>query len=148
MSPQPKKITLELCVYSIESALEAEAGGADRIELCDNPPQGGTTPSYGMIVSTKRKLKLPLHVIVRPRGGDFLYSAAEFDVMKNDIDLCKQLGVHGVVIGILLPDGTVAKTRTRKLVECAKPMSVTFHRAFDMTADPKQALEDIIETGC
>jgi len=148
MSPVTDRIQLELCVYSIESALEAEAGGANRIELCDNPPQGGTTPSYGSIVGARRALKAKLHVIVRPRGGDFLYSDAEFAVMKDDIDACKQMGVHGVVIGILLPDGNVDKARTRELVERAKPMSVTFHRAFDMTRDPKQALEDIVETGC
>ncbi len=148
MSPATNRIQLELCVYSIESALEAEAGGADRIELCDNPPQGGTTPSYGCIVGARRALKAKLHVIVRPRGGDFLYSAAEFAVMKDDIDACKQMGVHGVVVGILFPDGSVNKVRTRELVERAKPMSVTFHRAFDMTRDPQQALEDIIETGC
>src|SRR5438270_7198078 len=148
MTPDPKKVKLEICVYSIESALEAEAGGADRVELCDNPPQGGTTPSYGAILAARRALRAQLHVIVRPRGGDFLYSAAEFDVMKNDIDVCKQLGVHGVVIGILNADGSVDKLRTRELVERAKPMSVTFHRAFDMTADAKQALEDVIETGC
>src|SRR5437016_6173672 len=118
------------------------------LELCDNPPQGGTTPSYGAILGARRQLIAQLHVIVRPRGGDFLYSAAEFDVMKNDIDVCKDMGVHGVVIGILLPDGTVDKARTRELVERAKPMSVTFHRAFDMTSDPKQTLEDVIETGC
>lgn len=148
MSPTGGSIKLELCVYSIESALEAEAGGADRIELCDNPPQGGTTPSYGCIVGARRALKATLHVIVRPRGGDFLYSDAEFAVMKDDIDACKQMGIHGVVIGILLPDGSVDKARTRELVQRARPMSVTFHRAFDMTRDPKQALEDIIETGC
>ncbi len=148
MSAITDRIKLELCVYSIESALEAEAGGADRIELCDNPPQGGTTPSYGCIVGARRALKAKLHVIVRPRGGDFLYSGAEFAVMKDDIDACKQMGVHGVVIGILLPDGSVDKARTRELVERAKPMSVTFHRAFDMTRDPHQALEDVIETGC
>ncbi len=141
-------VKLEICVYSIESALEAEAGGADRVELCDNPPQGGTTPSYGSILGARRALQVPLHVMVRPRGGDFLYSDTEFDVMKNDIDVCKTLAVHGVVIGILLPDGRVDKARTRELVARAQPMSVTFHRAFDMTADPKQALEDVIETGC
>ena len=147
MSPLGR-VKLEICVYSIESALEAEAGGADRVELCDNPPQGGTTPSYGAILLAKRALKAQLHVIVRPRGGDFLYTDAEFEVMKNDFDVCKTLGVHGVVIGLLLPDGSVDKTRTRELVVRARPMSVTFHRAFDMTADPKQALEDIVETGC
>ena len=148
MSTAINQAKLEICVYSIESALEAEAGGADRVELCDNPPQGGTTPSYGAIVGARRQLKAKLHVIVRPRGGDFLYSDAEFAVMKNDIDICKQLGVHGVVIGMLLPDGSVDKVRTRELVERARPMSVTFHRAFDMTRDPKQALEDVIGTGC
>jgi copper homeostasis protein len=148
MSPASKAVQLEICVYSIESALEAQAGGADRIELCDNPPQGGTTPSYGAILTARRALKCGLHVIVRPRGGDFLYSESEFDVMKNDIDACKTLGVHGVVIGLLLPDGRVDVPRTRELVQRAKPMSVTFHRAFDMTADPQQALEDVIDTGC
>src|SRR5437016_10473625 len=102
-------VKLEICVYSIESALEAEAGGADRVELCDNPQQGGTTPSYGAILGARRALKAQLHVIVRPRGGDFLYSPAEFAVMQDDIDVCKTLGVHGVVIGILLPDGRVDK---------------------------------------
>src|SRR3954470_16243435 len=148
MSGASRIVILELCVYSIESALEAEAGGADRIELCDNPPQGGTTPSYGMIVAAKRALKIPLHVIVRPRGADFLYSPAEFGVMRNDIDVCKQLGVQAVVLGILLPDGNVDKARTRELTERARPMSVTFHRAFDMTRDPQQALEDVVESGC
>ncbi len=144
----PMPIKLEICVYSIESALEAEAGGADRVELCDNPPQGGTTPSHGAISGARRALKADLHVIVRPRGGDFLYTATEFEVMKSDIDVCKDLGVDGVVIGILLPDGLVDIVRTRELVERARPMSVTFHRAFDMTADPHQALEDVIATGC
>lgn len=143
-----KPVKLEICVYSIESALEAEAGGADRVELCDNPPEGGTTPSYGAILCARRALKAQLHVIVRPRGGDFLYSAAEFETMKNDIDACKSLGVHGVVIGILSADARVDVARTRELVQRAKPMSVTFHRAFDMTADPEQALEEIIDTGC
>src|SRR5262245_46627050 len=96
-------ITLEICVYSIESALEAAAGGADRVELCDNPLQGGTTPSFGAILRARQALNTQLHVMVRPRGGDFLYSDAEFEVMKDDIEVCKTLSVDGVVIGVLLP---------------------------------------------
>jgi len=141
-------IKLEIAVYSLESALEAQAGGAHRVELCASPPDGGTTPSYGTIQQTRDALKAGLHVIVRPRGGDFLYSAAEFDVMKRDIDICRTLGADGVVIGILLPDGRVDTARTRELVTYAQPLAVTFHRAFDMAADPQQALEDIIATGC
>ena len=145
---QSKKITLEICAYSLESAIAAQAGGANRVELCCDPAQGGITPSYGSIVVARQELNVELHVIIRPRGGDFLYSPPEFEVMREDIQLCRRLGVDGVVLGILLPDARVDKERCRELVQLARPMSVTFHRAFDMTADAFAALEDVIEIGC
>ena len=143
-----KKVVLEVCAYSLEAAIAAEAGGADRVELCANPLEGGVTPSYGDIVLARQNLKIELFVLIRPRGGDFLYSARELAAMKEDIQLCKRLGVDGVSLGILLPDGQVDRERCRELVLLAKPMSVTFHRAFDMTADPFAALEEIIAIGC
>ncbi|CAJ0752972.1 9785_t:CDS:2 [Entrophospora sp. SA101] len=133
--------------YSVISAINAEKGGASRVELCDNLIEGGTTPSLGMIKVTLKKIKIPVMVMIRPRGGDFCYSDEEFDVMCLDIESIKSLGVHGVVFGILKPDGRVDIERVSKLVEVAKPLKVTFHRAFDMTNDPYQALEDIISIG-
>ncbi|TMP89933.1 MAG: copper homeostasis protein CutC [Verrucomicrobia bacterium] len=141
-------MTLEICAYSLESAIAAQAGGANRVELCSDPAQGGITPSYGSIVVARQELNVELHVIIRPRGGDFLYSPPEFEVMREDIQLCRRLGVDGVVLGILLPDARVDKERCRELAQLARPMSVTFHRAFDMTADAFAALEDVIEIGC
>jgi copper homeostasis protein len=141
------KYKLEICVDSIESAQNAQVAGADRVELCDNLPEGGTTPSYGTIISVRSNLNIGLHVIIRPRGGDFLYSDPEYDIMRRDIDICGESGVDGIVIGILTSDGRIDIERTAKLVEYAKPMSVTFHRAFDMCADPFSSMEDIIKTG-
>lgn len=138
-------ITLEICVDSVEGAQAAQAGGAQRVELCDNLVEGGTTPSAGMIALTRQQIAIGLHVIIRPRGGDFCYSALEFAVMKHDVLQAKQLGANGVVIGLLNPDGTIDKTRTAELIMLARPLSVTFHRAFDMTVDPQQALADLIE---
>ena len=109
---------------------------------------GGTTPNSILVVKVREKLTIKMHVIIRPRGGDFLYTRAEFDVMKNDIRLCKELGFAGVVIGLLLPDGSIDKERTKELVQHAAPMEVTFHRAFDRCNDPIRGLHDIIETGC
>ncbi|NDE11337.1 MAG: copper homeostasis protein CutC, partial [Chitinophagia bacterium] len=114
----------------------------------DNPSEGGTTPSYGFIKTARKNLSIDLYPIIRPRGGDFLYSEIEFEVMKADIEVCKNLGCDGVVIGILNADGTVDKKRSKQLVEIANPMKVTFHRAFDRTNDPFQAMEDIISIGC
>ena len=139
------KILFEACVDSVESAINAEAGGADRIELCADLLEGGITPSYAMIKLVLEKLKIPVNVIIRPRGGDFLYTDYEFEVMRSDIEFCKQAGVNGIVIGILNDDGTIDKTRTQKLIEAAKPMSVTFHRAFDMTREPEESLNTLIE---
>ncbi|RAJ83299.1 copper homeostasis protein [Chitinophaga dinghuensis] len=141
-------LTLEICAGSVSSCIAAEKGGATRIELCDNLLEGGTTPSYGAIALARESVKIAIYPIIRPRGGDFLYSDIEFETMKRDIALCKQLGCNGVVIGILTPDGRVDKKRTKELVDLAAPMGVTFHRAFDMTDNPFEALEDIISTGC
>ncbi|CAL1516911.1 copper homeostasis protein CutC [Chitinophaga sp. MM2321] len=140
--------TLEICAASVASCIAAEAGGANRIELCDNLLEGGTTPSYATIAVAREKVKIDLYPIIRPRGGDFLYSDLEFDIMKKDVEICKQLGCNGVVIGILTADGRVDKHRCKELVTLAWPMGVTFHRAFDMTDNPFEALEDIIDIGC
>jgi len=139
---------LEIIGFNIESCIIAQASGAQRIELCDGPGEGGTTPSFGFIKSARQQLQIQLYPIIRPRGGDFLYNQAEFEIMKIDISLCKKLGCDGVVIGILKVDGTVDKNRCSQLVELAYPMGVTFHRAFDRTVDAFEAMEDIIETGC
>lgn len=138
---------LEICVDSAESAFNAQEGGADRIELCTNLLEGGTTPGSGIIAVLRDKLDLKIHVLVRPRGGDFLYSDLEYEIMKRDIKICRDIGVEGVVLGILDPAGEIDIERTSRLVEYAHPMSVTFHRAFDMCSDPFMGLEDIITTG-
>ena len=139
---------LEICVNSIESAMAAQAGGASRIELCDNMAEGGTTPSAGLISRSKKKLNIPVFPIIRPRGGDFLYSDEEFEVMKQDIKYCKEQGCEGVVIGILKADGSIDTERCRDLILQARPMQVTFHRAFDRCNDLQKGLEDIISLGC
>ena len=138
---------LEICVDSVQSAMVAQAAGASRVELCGNLPEGGTTPGYGTIVSARNNLRIGLHVIIRPRGGDFLYSELEYDIMRREIDICGEAGVDGVVLGILKSDGSVDIERTARLIEGAKPMSSTFHRAFDMCTDPVSGLEDVIASG-
>lgn len=137
----------EIVVYNIESALKAQEGGADRIELCDNPGEGGTTPSYGTIEAVRQNVNLDVYVMIRPRGGDFYYTNYEFHSMKRDISQCQKISVDGVVFGILNPDGTLDKKRCKELIDKAKPLKVTCHRAFDMTRDPFEALEDCIEVG-
>lgn len=141
-------VLVEICVNSATSAIEAEKGGAHRVELCDNLYEGGTTPSAATICVTAKHITIDLHVLIRPRGGDFLYSDLEFEVMMQDVQFCKQNGVKGVVLGVLESNGKVDIKRTGELVKAANPMPVTFHRAFDMVADPFKALEDIISTGC
>ena len=139
---------LEVIGFNIESCLLAQSAGAHRIELCDNPGEGGTTPSYGFIKAAREKLTIELYPIIRPRGGDFLYSHDEFEIMKIDIRNCKDLGCDGVVIGMLNGNGTVDKERNKQLVELAYPLGVTFHRAFDRTNDAFKAMDDIIAIGC
>ena len=139
---------LEVIAFNIESCKLIAAKGAHRIELCDNPQEGGTTPSFGFIKKARESVSIDLFPIIRPRGGDFLYSEDEYEIMKEDILMCRDLGCNGVVIGLLQANGRVDIERTRKLVELAKPMQVTFHRAFDRVADPVQALEDVISCGC
>jgi copper homeostasis protein len=138
---------IEVCVDSVESAIAAQEGGADRVELCDNLLEGGTTPSAGAIAVARRRLSIRLHVIIRPRGGDFCYSDVEFDIMKRDIAEAKSLAADGVVIGILTPEGNVDRGRTGELVELARPLGVTFHRAFDMSRDPFRSLDELIAMG-
>ena len=137
---------LEVCVESVESAIAAEAGGAHRIELCADLAGGGTTPSAGLMQSVREHVRLPIHVMIRPRPGDFCYSNHELEIMRNDIQVAKQFRMDGVVLGILWEDARVDVERTKILVEYAHPLPVTFHRAFDL-ANPATALEDVIETG-
>ena len=144
-----KNYTFEVCANSVESCLAAQAGGANRVELCAGIPEGGTTPSYGDIAVARELLKeTRLHVIIRPRGGDFLYSPIEQRIMLKDIDLARKLGADGVVFGCLTAEGDVDLPLMRQLMEAAEDMSVTFHRAFDVCRNPQQALEDIIGLGC
>jgi copper homeostasis protein len=140
-------MTIEIVVYNIESAMKAQEGGADRIELCENPGEGGTTPSYGTIELVRQNLSIDVFVMIRPRGGDFHYSSYEFHAMKRDISQCQKLSVDGLVFGILNADGTIDKKRCKELIDKARPLKVTCHRAFDMTRDPFEALEDCIEVG-
>jgi copper homeostasis protein len=139
---------LEICCYNFQSALIAAAAGADRIELCADAAEGGTTPGKGTIQRVRSSVQIELYPIIRPRGGDFLYTADEFEIMKADVLLCKELGCDGVVIGMLNADGSIDKSRCAQLTELAYPMGVTFHRAFDRAANPFEALEDIISIGC
>jgi copper homeostasis protein len=141
-------VNMEVCANSVSSAIAAEKGGAIRVELCDNLLDGGTTPSYAQIKLAKELLDIEVYPIIRPRGGDFLYDDLEFAIMREDILMCKNLDCDGVVIGILTADGQVDKDRCAELILLARPMKVTFHRAFDMCADLFTGLEDIITLGC
>jgi copper homeostasis protein len=139
---------LEIIGFNIESCIAAQRAGASRIELCDNYYEGGTTPSYAFIQAARKHLSIELYVMIRPRGGDFLYSDDEMAIMKSNIDVCKKSGCDGVVLGMLNADGTVDKKRCTQLIVYAYPLGVTFHRAFDSVADPFKALEDVIDIGC
>ncbi len=142
------KYKIEICTNSVTSCLQAQKGGAYRVELCAGIPEGGTTPSYGEIAVARELLDIKLNIIIRPRGGDFLYSDVEHQTMLHDIRMAKKLGVDGVVIGCLTTDGRIDMQRNKELIQAAQGMSVTFHRAFDMCKNPFEALEQIISLGC
>lgn len=139
---------LEIIGFNLESCRIAQANGANRIELCVNPEDGGTTPNYGYIKAARKLLQIELYCMIRPRGGDFFYNDEEFAVMLEDIRMAKQLGCDGVVIGMLNKDGSIAKDQCKQLVDLAYPMGVTFQRAFDRVNEPFAALEAVIDTGC
>jgi copper homeostasis protein len=147
MTATSSSVLVEACVDSVESARAAERGGARRLELCDNLADGGTTPSAGMIAAVKAAVRIPVFVIVRPRGGGFVYSDAELDVMRRDVDAAVAHGADGVVIGVLRPDARVDSLRTQALVAAAQGVPVTFHRAFDLVPDQHDALDTIAGTG-
>lgn len=146
--PAPERALLEVAANSLESALAAQEGGADRIELCENLGEGGCTPSYGTLALARDRLRIPLYVLIRPRGGDFVYSPTEWEVMQRDIELCVQLGCDGVVIGGLTAQGQVDWDGCSRLVAAAGGLGVTFHRAYDCVVDPGTALEQIVGLGC
>lgn len=138
---------VEVCVEDVPSALAAEAGGADRVELCAVMAVGGVTPGAGAIGLACERLAIPVHALVRPRGGGFVYDDAEFEVMNRDITTARELGAAGIVLGLLTPDGRIDRDRTASLVERARPLSVTFHKAFDAARDPFEALRTLIDLG-
>lgn len=138
----------EICANSVMSCIEAQKGGAHRVELCAGIPEGGTTPSYGDIALARDLLDIKLNVIIRPRGGDFLYSNLEHKIMLKDIEIARKLDVDGVVIGCLTPNGDIDMVRNKELIDAAENMRITFHRAFDMCSNPYESLENIIELGC
>lgn len=145
-SSRERKV-LEICVDSLESASAAQSGGAQRVELCSSLLEGGITPSSGLIGAVRECLSIPVFTIIRPRAGDFTYATQEFAVMKRDIARAKSYGVNGVVLGVLLQDGQVDIERTRELVEQARPLEVTFHRAIDWAPQMEDALEEVIAAG-
>lgn len=140
-------IMIEICANGLQSALNAQKAGAGRVELCDNLYEGGTTPSPATIRLARKYLHIRLHVLIRPRGSDFLYDDLEMEMIREDTRFCKATGCDGVVVGFLHADGSVNIERTKEIVELARPMKVTFHRAFDMTPDPFEALEALIRSG-
>jgi copper homeostasis protein len=140
-------VTIEICVGDVESAIAAEVGGADRVELCDNLAVGGTTPSAGAIAEACRWLSIPVHVLLRPRAGDFVYSERELAVMRHDIEAAKALGAAGVVLGVLTGESAIDRDRAAALIALARPMSVTFHRAIDQASEPLEALDALMAIG-
>jgi len=142
-----KRVLIEICVESLALAVAAERGGAERIELCSDLSVGGVTPNTELMRSVRQSVSIPIHVLIRPRAGDFCYSAQEFERMRHEIGLAKEIGMDGIVAGVLTPSGEVDGERTRALVGLAHPLSVVFHRAFDQVPDMRSALEAVIETG-
>jgi copper homeostasis protein len=147
VTPPGRRPILELCVQGISSALTAAAAGADRIELCENLSVGGVTPSAGIIAAVCQSVNIPVHILIRPREGDFVYTAAELTAIRHDIQTARSLGASGVVLGVLDSDQTIDTTALASLVELARPLSVTFHRAFDEVPDPSAALESLVALG-
>jgi copper homeostasis protein len=139
---------LEICVFNVATAIAAEKAGADRLELCENYANGGTTPSFGYLKTIREKISIPVFPMIRPRGGDYFHTSDEIEIIKKDILLCKEMGFEGVVFGLLHQDGSIDKENTARLVEASYPLEVTFHRAFDRCIEPMQALETIIACGC
>ncbi len=142
------KNIFEVCAFNIQSAIIAEKAGAARVELCDNPVEGGTTPSYGAIRQTREQLSILLYPIIRPRSGNYLYDVNELEIIKHDIVICKELGCDGISIGVQKIDGEIDTDKLKQIVEWAYPMGVTCNRAYDATPDPFKALEDLIDAGC
>ncbi len=138
---------IEIAVFDIEGAKIAQNAGAHRIEFCSSINEGGVSPSYGTIMWAKENLNLPVFVMIRPRGGNFVYSKDEISIMKKDVEFCKSIGVDGVVFGILEKDNNVDIPNCKQIIKCAGDMQLTFHRAFDRAANPKKALEEIIDLG-
>jgi copper homeostasis protein len=145
--PPDLGMRVEICVDSVEGALAAQRGGADRVELCDNLLEGGTTPSAGQIKLARARLHIGLQVIIRPRGGDFLYDQTELEVMREDVRMAKEFGADGVVLGCLTASGDIDHDLCAELIALARPLNVTFHRAFDMCRDPRQSLEVLVGLG-
>jgi len=143
----PNRFVLEICVESVEHAVAAELGGAQRIELCSDLSSGGITPSAGFMQTVRRHVRLPIHILIRPRPGDFCYSDHELEIMRNDILAAKEFGMDGIVLGILHENARVDIERTKSLVAVAHPLPVTFHRAFDASENLEASLEDVIQTG-
>jgi copper homeostasis protein len=141
------KYLLEISVESVEAAMAAERGGAQRIEFCSNAREGGTTPSPELLRVARERVRIPIFSMNRPRGGNFVYSNAEFEAMRRDVETAKELGMDGIVLGLLGADRQVEVERTKQLVEWARPLPVTFHRAFDECADLRKSLAEVIKTG-
>ena len=143
-----KKAILEVCAFHIDSCIIAEKAGAARVELCDNPIEGGTTPSFGTIKQTREKISILLYPILRPRPGNYFYTDEEFAILKDDIGMCRQLGCDGISVGIQTINAVIDTERLKRIVEWAGPMGVTCNRVFDCAPDPFLALENIIDCGC
>lgn len=139
---------LELCAFNIQSCRIAQQNGAGRIELCAEPQVGGTTPSHGLITFALQELNIPVFPMIRPRGGNFVYDSDDLEIMRRDIEVCKQLGCTGIATGVLLPDGRIDTAAMKQIVDRAYPMAVTCHKAFDRTPDAFEALESVIAAGC